>query len=284
MSHFILKLSVLTFLMIFSSVVKADSFSLSVNSTTCTMIENKSKRDVRFDTYDKAALIAVKTSKYLKEKVGEIKDYDYTKIAYKIADQALKDIVILTTIDDDEKICIEFKGNLEENKVDTIIKQYKNENISSEEIKKIVDEINLTLPRNIDDAEKASILVYIEDLEYHNHTTTKNYTKEIETKLSFRPDVLVTTNRELADYFIVPRILKSSIDVISDTNSKFSMSIEVELKNNQNVSVTKAIKNRYVIIQNTEDNQSLAQKMLLKLLNEALNELTDKMDLLHKKR
>ena len=61
------------------------------------------------------------------------------------------------------------------------------------------------------------------------------------------------------------------------------MSIEVELKNNQNVSVTKAIKNRYVIIQNTEDNQSLAQKMLLKLLNEALNELTDKMDLLHKK-
>ena len=274
----VLRLSVLTVMMFDTSIVKADSFSLSVNSTTCTLLESKSRRDVRIETYDRASLIAVKKSEYVKKQVGNIEDADYTNIAYQIVDNALKDVVILTTTDDDEKICIEIKGNIDKIKTENIIKQYKETKKPTKEINEIVKDINTIFPESLNNDTKKSIPVYIDDLEYHNHTTTKNYTKEIETQLSFKPNILVTTNKELADYYIKPKILKSSIDVINDNNSKFSMSVEVVLSNSNDESVLKAQKNRYVIIDNNDDTQILAQKMLLKLLKEALIDITDRID------
>ena len=64
--------------------------------------------------------------------------------------------------------------------------------------------------------------------------TSKDYKTTILEELSFVPRVLVTDTKELADYIIAPKLTKSSIDVIDEKNSRYSMSVKIEIKNKEN--------------------------------------------------
>ena len=275
MQQSIFKLSVFLFLVGCAHLAKADSFSLS--STACSLINNRSRRDVRLELYDKAMLLAIKSSDYMKSKNLELEEYDYTLLSYKIADSSLKDIVIATTIDNDEKICIELSGKLSKSIADNIIASFASKQTTEQTIDGIVDEINTIMPQTLGASDNNIPLIYIEDLEYHNQTKTKKFSSTIEEQLRFYSNILITENYELADYFLSTKMLKSSIDKLDKDNSKFSMSVVVNLYNTQREIVLTEQKNRYVIIKNDENTQVLAKKMLLKLIKEALQSMSDKM-------
>lgn len=269
-------LSVLIMLVSFINIVRADSFLLPVKSSICVdVIASSSRSDIRFKAYDKAAFVAVKSSSYMKEKANILEDHNYNEFAYKIIDYALNDISLITTKDDDEKICLELSGIIDVKKADELLLSQNTSSIETQNVYKIANEINETLPKPLDETIP---LIYIQDIEFYNNTTSSAYKKKMAEKLSFNPKILVTDNKELADYYIVPKLLLSKSEKINDDNSRFSMSIIVELQRANGVVVHKEEKNRYIIITKQEDTQEIAQKLLIKLLEDALMSMSKQLN------
>ena len=117
-------------------------------------------------------------------------------------------------------------------------------------------------------------LIYVEDMEYYNHKTTKAYTQKITDKLSLMPEITVTNNKDLADYILYPKLLQSQIEQINSANNRYNMSIAVELQTKNGNTVTREQKNRYIIIESAKNPQEIAKKLMQKLLEEALNDLS----------
>ena len=221
-----IKLFALVILVFISSIAKADSFSLDLNSKACSKIEgHQNKSDARLNAYDKAMLLAVKSSEYIKSKNLKINDYDYSLLSYKIADRAIKNVIISTTHESNKKICLELKASLDKQKADMILKDYSNPNISAEKVKEIADNVNQTLPKSIYEANDSIPLFYVYPLEFYTKKTTSDYTSRITEQLSFMPRILITDNKELADYYILPRLEKSSLDIIDE---KYTENLSVE--------------------------------------------------------
>jgi hypothetical protein len=279
----ILKLSVVCILLTFSAISKADSFFLPIASKVCVIDkenDNIKLEDIILKVQDKASFIAVKNSDYIKNKLKDIDDYDLSVIPYKIADTLLKDIVVNSS-QIDNRICLDYKALLDIKKADELLKEVENKKLNNIKIKEIAQEV-LQMPKSIYEANDSIPLIYIEDLEYYNQKTTSKYTLDITEQLSFEPRILITENKELADYILIPKLAKSSVDIIDEKNSRYSMSIIIEVTNLDGKKVIKEEKNRYIIIDNAEDMQSLAHKMIVKLLKEALASVKERLNILFK--
>ena len=281
MKQFILKLSAIVLFMLISIVSKADSFFLPIKSDVCiNNNDNEEKQDLIFKLNDKAALVAVKSSDYVKNKALSYNDYEYSLIAYKIVDNALNDTNYEITKENENKICLSFKASLDKQKTDRLFENYKKSNIDKTKIKEIANNINQTLPKSIYENNIRTPLIYIDDLEFYNNTKTQKYKDYIKEQLIFEPSILITEKKDLADFYLNPKVVKTSKDKIDEKNSKFSMAVELKINNSENKEVLKETKKRYIIIDNSLKNQEIAHKMLTKLLNEALASLKDKINLL----
>ena len=283
MSKALLKLSVFFVLLLFNTISKADSFFLPISSTYCTPKQSDTEdSDVYLKAYDKTAYLAVKSSQYIKEKILNFDDYNASIFIYKVIDSAIKDVITSTTKDNDKEICLNFSAFIDGSKIDEILNNYNNKNIEKEDIKKLTKEINEMLPKSIYETKDSIPLIYIEDLEYYNKKTTKVYTRDISEELSFEPRILITENRELADYYIIPKLVKSAVDLIDDEKSRYSMSLVIEVHNLENATIIKEEKSRYIIISNNDNIQEIAHKMINKLIKDALNSLKEKISILLK--
>lgn len=281
MKQFIFKLSAIVLFMLISIVSKADSFFLPIKSDVCiNNNDNEEKQDLIFKLNDKAALLAVKSSDYVKNKALSYNDYEYSLIAYKIVDNALNDTSYEITKENENKICLSFKASLDKQKTDRLFENFKKSNIDKTKIKEIANNINQTLPKSIYENNIRTPLIYIDDLEFYNNTKTQKYKDYIKEQLIFEPSILITEKKDLADFYLNSKVVKSSIDKIDEKNSKFSMAVELKINNSENKEILKETKKRYIIIDNSLKNQEIAHKMLTKLLNEALASLKDKINLL----
>ena len=264
----ILKLSVFCVCLFYSSYIKADSFFEPVKSTVCE--EKKagiSQVDMRLSVYDKATLQAIKNNQYVKNKSQNINDHQYNVIAYKIADTILSDVDIKTIQDDENKICIELFGIINKQEVDVIFSSEIKETQKS--VEEIAQEIKEKMPKS-----SITPLVYINDVMYYNNTKTSAYTQKITEFVSLEPNVLVSDNLELSDYIIQPKMILSKMEKIDDKNSRYSMSVVIEIQDLEGKVVNSKQKNRYIIIDNNENKQEVASKLLLKLIKECLKELS----------
>ena len=283
MSKTLLKLSVFCLLLIFNNNVKADSFFLPLSASSCIQKQNNLEdSDVYLKAYDNVAYLAVKTSKYINKKTKIIDNYDFSILAYKIIDKALHDIVTTTTKDDNNEICLNFDAILDIQKADEILNSYDNKKIKNEEIKEISKSITESMPKSIYEAKDSIPLIYIKDLEYYNKKTTNVYTYNISEELSFEPRILITENKELADYYILPKLVKSAVDTIDDKNSRYSMSLVLEVSNLKDEIIIREEKKRYIIISNNDDIQEIAHKMINKLIKEASSSIKEKISILLK--
>jgi len=126
---------------------------------------------------------------------------------------------------------------------------------------------------NLSDDNYIIPLLYIENIEYYNHTQSSAYKEQMVEKLSLTPEVIVTEDKKNADFYLKPKLLKSKIDYISPEHSKYTISVVVELRNKADVLVESEQKNQYIIIDNSQNAQQIAQKMLKKLLEKALEDI-----------
>ncbi len=268
-------LSALAVLISLIDTSKADSFLLPVKSSVCVDVtEGKSRSSTRFEAYDKAAFVAVKSSAYIKQKANTLEDHSYDVLAYKLADSALNDISLVTLRDDEEKICLELSGILDTKRADEIFLNRDTTSIEPSSVRKIAHEVNSLLPKSLYETDSSIPLVYIKDIEFFNSTASSAYTAKIAQQLSFEPRVLVTESKELADYYIIPKVLLAKSEKIDEKHSRFSMSVAVELQKINGIVVDKEEQNRYIIISNEQNTQKIAQKLLVKLLEEAISAMS----------
>ncbi len=277
------KLSVLACLLIYAGTAGADSFSLSVKASACeNALVSQSRSEVRYNAYDKAAFLAVKSSPYVRHAAASLDDHSFDILAYRLADKALNDIAIITSQEDENKICLEVSGVLDKQKTDDILRQNKLTGFNPDNVATIAREVNAVLPKSMYETDSAIPLIYIKDIEFYNHKTSSLYTKKLSELLAFEPRVLVTENEELADYLLVPKLALSKIEPINAENSRYSMSVVVELQKKDGKLVDSEQQNRYIIIENSRDKQDIAQKLLAKLLEDAINALSGKLNSLLK--
>lgn len=282
MTKTIKKLSVLIFV-ICAKISYADSFLLPVNSMACSEISNQYTRaEIRYQTYDKAALLAIKSSQYIQDLLKKYDDYNYNILAYKLADKALVDVNIKTNQDNNDKICLELSASIDKKIVETIIE---NENIkpfAPQNIEKIVENVNQEIQKTLYEVDNTIPLIYIDDIQYYNQSKSSRYTAIISEKLSLEPRVLVTENKELADYILQPKLILSKMEKIDNKNSKYSMSVVIEIKKTNKEVVISQQQNRYIIIENKQDKQEIANKLLIKLIEDALKNISAKINKLNR--
>lgn len=276
------KLSVLIFV-IYAKMSYADSFLLPVNSTACTEITKQYTRaEIRYQTYDKASLLAIKSSPYIQDILQKYDDHNYNVIAYRLADKALINVNVKTKQDNHEKICLDLSASIDKRTVDVIIK---NENIkpfAPQNVEKIVENVNQEIQKTLYEVDNTIPLIYINDMEYYNQSKSSQYTSIIAEKISLEPRVLVTENKELADYILQPKLILSKMEKINNENSKYSMSVVIEVQKVNGEIVVSQQQNRYIIIENKQDKQEIAHKLLTKLLDEALKNISVKINKLNR--
>ncbi len=114
-------------------------------------------------------------------------------------------------------------------------------------------------------------MIYVEEMEYYNGKKSPAYTQKIIRKLALEPSVIIVDKKDLADYFLIPKLKKSKIESINRENSRYSMSIALELWSKGGVLINTEHQNRYIIIKKSQDPQEIAKKLLSKLLDEAVD-------------
>lgn len=283
MKSILIKLSVLGMLINTISQAKADSFFIEVRGTACSEInEEQTRSEIRYKAYDKAVLMAVKKCPEVKAVAQNMDDHSYNILAYRIADKALNDVTVITVQDDNEKICLEISGKLAKEQIAEIASTEKLPAFNEDKVEKIAQQVNTVLPKSMYETDSTLPLLYIKEMEYYNGKTTSNFTAKISEQLSFEPRVLVTESQELADYFIAPKLVLSKIEPINETNSRYSMSVMVELRKNDGTLVDSETQNRYIIISKEQNTQEIAHKLIEKLLEDSINALSGKLNSLLK--
>ena len=208
-------------------------------------------------------------------------DYGYNVLAYRLADKAVNDITVITVRDDNEKICLEVSGELDQEKTNAVLRT-KQPEFNPSNVAQIAEKIKRELPKSMYETDSTIPLLYVDDIEYYNGSASSAFTGKITEKLAFEPRILVTETRELADYFLKPRLLLSKIEPVNAENSRYSMSVVVELRKSDGSLVDSEEQNRYIIVNNNENMQETAQKLLTKLLEDALTALSGKLNSLLK--
>lgn len=282
MMQILKKLSVLIFV-IYAKLSYADSFLLPVMSKACTEISSQYTRsDIRYQTYDKASLLAIKTSSYVQDLLHNYDDHTYNLLAYKLVDKALTNVNIETIQDDNDKICLELTADLDKRIIENIIKSENIKPFAPKNIEKIVENVNKDIQKTLYEVDNTIPLIYINDMEYYNKARSSQYTKLISEKISLEPRVLVTENKELSDYILQPKLILSKLEKINKENSKYSMSLVIEIQNMNGDIIISQQQNRYIIIDNKQDKQEIAHKLLTKLLEEALKSISTKINKLNR--
>lgn len=275
-------LFVLALLMVKIGSAGADSLFLPVKGNACADItSDKTRASIRYGAYDRAAMAAVKASDYMQKHGADLDDYNYNLTAYRLVDKALRDITVITIRDDNEKICLEISGKLDKTRADEIM-QIKAKPLDSSVVKDIADSVNSTLPKSMYETDETIPLLYIDNLRYYNGTDTASFTPGLTERLAFEPRVLVTETKELADYLLIPKLLLSQVEPVDGKNSRYSMSVVVEVRKNTGELVDSEQQNRYIIVENTQNMQEVAHKLLQKLLEDAVNALSGKLNRLLK--
>jgi hypothetical protein len=116
-------------------------------------------------------------------------------------------------------------------------------------------------------------LVYIKELEFYNHKKTSAYTKRIADKLSLEPKIIITDNESMADFYIIPHLLQSKMEPMNQSVFRYNMSVKVEFWSKGGILIAGATQNRYIVIEDKENAQNIAKKLLIKLLDDSLEDL-----------
>lgn len=276
------KLSVFALLINFIGGAKADSLFVSVRGEGCSNISAEHTRaEIRYDAYDKAAVAAVKSAPYFQTSSEVSDEYRLNMLAYQLADKILSDVAVITVRENEREICLEVSGKLDKEKTEEMLAG-KDIRKAPTDIGAIAQKVNTVLPKSMYETDKALPLIYIKKMEYYNGTVTDDFTPVITDKLAFEPRILITENEELADYFIFPKLLLSKIEPLNQEEQKYSMSVAVEIYRQDGTLITSTRQNRYIIISNKENVGQTARKLLIKLLEDGVDELSDKLKALLK--
>ena len=121
-------------------------------------------------------------------------------------------------------------------------------------------------------------LVYVKDLQYFNGATSQKYAAHLKEKIDNNPYYYLTGDEELADYVILPKVLKAKVDALDASHKRLQMVVVLDIKGLEDgvVSVTQ---NRFLLFSEEENEQDIANRLIKKLLEAAGSEAVRKIEI-----
>ena len=121
-------------------------------------------------------------------------------------------------------------------------------------------------------------LLYVAPLEYYNGASSEKHASFLKDKMDNNPYYYLTEDKDLADYVVLPKLLKAKVDALDDAHKRLQMVVAVEISGlEDNLSV--ASQNRFLLFSKGDNEQEIAAKLLKKLLEACAMEAMRKIEI-----
>jgi len=279
--------TILGFISAFNALAQ-EAESLEINANTCEkMLEGESPSSARVRAVDKAVLLGLKNLPVFEEDKQILNSHDLNVMLYRIADDCVQDLSSKVVKTDDQKVCVQINGfvnpkSIEEVRKDFLEQQGDQKEMTDEDISEIVSSVDAGLafmPQSLEDV----ALVFVAPLEFYNGSTSLKYTTYLKEKVKENPYYYLTEQKDLADYVILPKLLKAKVDTLDKSHKRLQMVLVLEISglSDENRVVSQ---NRFLLFSSENDEQEIASRLIKKLINAAAQEAMRKIELKEQKR
>lgn len=281
---------------------KESVLPMEIKAIACESLqEDEAKSTARVRVTDKATFNAISEIPQLKSYKEKLDSHDFNVMVYTIVDEYIEDFSVKTTEQSDEKICVEIHGFVNPTNVQSAIdatlkKQAVQEEISDDKTTEntallsdeITDHLNKTNPINNDDfippsqenesnisTESSDLLgrLYVAPVAFFNNTTSDYHAQLIVDSFKNAYNYEIVDSPNDADYLIKTSVLRAKVDALNNSTSRLQMVIAMELSFKDGTSSQTIHQNRFVVFENSENEQNVALKLLTKLFNNAVEQI-----------
>jgi hypothetical protein len=301
---------------VFSHQVYAENDVVKVKGEACEKFsDSQSKSSVRVRVTDKASYNAVSKVEDLKEIRSKMMEHDFNVIVYNLVDNYVQDLMVRTVNQNNEELCVEVTGEIPAAEIVNVIANYsatepapeydfkKANDVEEIELEEILDEsavetepeadilyepteevLEQVMEEPVDGNIDMRAKVYIAPVEFYNNTSSQK-SSEVLREFFNNPELYsFTEDKDIADYIILPRVLKAKIDPINAKTKRLQMVVSVELKTNLSDASVTEHQNRFVLFEEGEEEQDVAQNLLKKLMQKSGEKIQSRVDQYERKR
>lgn len=269
-----------------------DDSVTAVYGVACENIrDDEALSSARVRVTDKASFIAIQEIEELSSFKKEINDHDFNVLVYNIVDNYLEDMAVRTTSKDNQKICVEVTGYIQEKNIIKSINETlqkvsapdeEQEFESNPNLEDIIVDATEKSKERIPDARDFASKIYFAPTEFFDKSKSEAY-KPILQKYFSSLGLDYVEDTSVATYIITPKILRAKVDPINKDTSRLQMVISLELKITEEDDTHTSHQNRFVLFTNETGEQNAARSLLEKLFAKAAEEIVEKISQLEQK-
>lgn len=281
-----------------SDVKIADVENVSISGTACEAVkEGEAISSVFSRVINKASFAAVENiSDFIETKPAMI-EKDYNEAIYKIVDNHISSISTKTISQDNESVCMQVSGYVEQKYIDEILSPYK-EKVSEEEkeIKEYNDEIEKKetvkvenpeevkekskdeledLPQSSDvdvsDIDETVDLfkLYVAPTEFYNGTKSPEIANILKELFFVSDDLYLIKKHSEADFVVTSKIDKAKIQPINKKVNRLYMVVSVKAEDKDGKEIIKEFQKKFIAFSKDNNEQEVAYNLAKKLLEAA---------------
>ncbi|MBP5352279.1 MAG: hypothetical protein J6Y91_00745 [Alphaproteobacteria bacterium] len=230
---------------------------------------------------DQASLAAIKMSGFIQKKYPNLSPSVLDMIAYRIIDDHMYAVNHSITFNDDSHICVKVQGmvSISPETLQQLVEEYQSSEITPQQIAEVAEQVkeNTTVkPQNLQDKK----LVYIRKMLFWNGGETDAYRDLLTGLFANSTYFYITDKEDVADYSIMPQLVRAEVDEIDKANHKMQMQIRLETNatHNDDFELLEDVQNHFILFAADKDEQEVADGLIKKLLTRAADEMRRKLD------
>ena len=268
--------------------------AIEVYGNACEKLnKGEPKSSVRVRVTDMASYAAAENMPAVAQYRKKLNDHDFSILIYNLIDNYLDDINVKTIVEDGRELCVEVRGSVNADNLQTAWQETLDElqhraEIAQMEAKahpnpqELYPEVDaptpkmLIQPNGISDTPPAKL--YFEPTRFYNNTRSNNFAKILKQIFAEMPNVEIVESPQEADYTIYSDVLRAKVDPINDHNNRLQMVVSLELRNAENHIMITEHQNRFVLFTAEENEQDVAFRLLKKLFKNAAKLLYKKIE------
>ena len=268
--------------MAFSAAAAPKNAVLDINGMACEeALTGESRAGARIRASDKAVFNGIKRQETLKPYFQELNDHDANVFIYRLVDEYIEDLSVRVMPSTADNVCVEIRGHLSASAVQEAYDAFVTERSTFKEVKpEVVEEIVEKVGEEIaltPDNPTELALIYIDGVLFFNGTKSAKQSEVLKKLYADNPYFYLTEDAEIADYVIRPKVLTAKVDKTGANQNRLHMVVMLEIEGLTD-DLSGEYQNRYVLFDDSEDKQNIANKMLDKLLELAGQNLLGKIE------
>ncbi len=236
------------------------------------VIPGESKSSTRVRASDKAVFLGVKKIDALSREKQILNDHDLNVMIYRLVDEFVEDLSVKTTKDENGKICVEVHGWLSSDNIEKVKQEFVQDDKPTNEatpevVAKVAEEVSQEISLTPQNPENLALL-HIAALEYFNGAKSKKFSQTLKNKFADNPYFYLTEDAEIADYVVEPKVLKAKVDAMDADYKRLQMVVSLKVSGLDDQPIDE-YQNRFVLFDTDEDEQKIAARLIVKLLEQA---------------